>query len=203
MMPTDTLDAGRRVAVLSGPSGSGKSTIARALARAPDVILSVSATTRAPRPGEVDGEDYHFLTREAFLNRAAAGEFVEYAEVYGNFYGTPRGPLEAALAAGRWALLDIDVQGAMQVRRAFPRATLIFIVPPSRDALARRLKGRASDTPEAIERRLAAADREMTYQDRYDHVVVNDALDEAVARVRAILDGAAGPETDQQRRESP
>jgi len=181
------VEAGRPIVVISGPSGSGKSTICRALAGQPDVWLSVSATTRPPRPGETDGRDYHFLSREAFEEGIAAGRFVEHAEVFGHFYGTPREPLEEARSAGRWPLLDVDVQGAMQVRRVYPHAALIFIVPPSSEVLAERLRGRGTDTPEVVERRLAAAEKEMAYSKQYHHVVVNDDLDQAVARVREIL----------------
>ena len=183
-------ETGRRILVISGPSGSGKSTICRALARDADVWLSVSATSRPPRPGEIDGRDYLFLTREAFEAGTAAGRFVEQAEVFGHLYGTPRAPLEAALAAGRWALLDIDVQGAMQVRRAYPDAVLIFIEPPSGEVLEARLRGRKTDAPDVIGRRLAEAERELAQRGRYDHVVVNDRLDDAVARIRDILEGA-------------
>jgi len=186
----ESAETGRRVAVISGPSGSGKSTICRALAGDAGVWLSVSATSRPPRPGETDGRDYHFLTREAFEAGIAAGRFVEHAEVFGHLYGTPREPLEAALAAGRWALLDIDVQGAMQVRRAFPDAVLVFIEPPSGEVLEARLRGRETDAPDVIGRRLAEAERELAQRDRYDHVVVNDRLDDAVARIRDILEGA-------------
>lgn len=201
-MPADTAPAGigRGLVVVSGPSGSGKSTICRALAEAPAVVLSVSATTRPPRPGEVDGRDYRFLTREAFLRGVEAGEFVEYAEVFGQFYGTPRAPLEAAVAAGRVVLLDIDVQGAMQVRRAFPEALLIFVVPPSREVLAARLEGRGTDAPEAVRHRLDAAEREMKQKDLYDHVVVNDVLEEAVAEIRDLIERVTGPRAETQRR---
>jgi guanylate kinase len=180
-------ERGRRLVVLSGPSGSGKSTITRALATSPEVWRSVSATTRPPRPGEVDGRDYQFLSAAAFERGIAAGEFVEHAQVFGQWYGTPRRPLEKALAAGRWAVLDIDVQGGRAIRRLFPEATLIFIVPPSREALEARLRGRGTESPEAVARRLAAAEREMQQGACYDHVVVNDQVDRAVAEVRDIL----------------
>ena len=180
--------AGRGVVVISGPSGCGKSTICRRLAQAPDVVLSVSATTRPPRTGEVDGREYRFLSREAFEERIAAGAFIEHAEVFGQYYGTPRAPLEAALRAGEWVLLDIDVQGAMQVRRACPEALLIFVAPPSIDVLAQRLRGRGTEAEDAVARRLEAAEREMEMRSQYDHVIVNDVLDEAVAAVRALLD---------------
>lgn len=176
-----------KLAVISGPSGAGKSTIVRALLGDPRVEFSVSATTRPKRPGEVDGRDYHFLTPEEFQQKVRAGEFIEFANVHGNLYGTLRGPMERALAEGRIYLIEIDVQGAAQLQALGIPGVYIFIAPPSFEALRRRLRGRGTDPPEVIERRLAKAEDEWRERVRYDHVVVNDDVDRAVAEVRGIL----------------
>lgn len=174
--------------VLSGPSGSGKGTICRALLDAESRLqLSISATTRPPRPQEVDGVNYFFVSRERFRQMIAAGQLLEWAEVYGQYYGTPRQAVEDALARGRDVLLEIDVQGGLQVREKFPAAVLIFVLPPSREVLARRLRGRASDAPEEIDKRLHWAEREVKLISRYDYLVQNDRLEDAVSTVRSIL----------------
>jgi guanylate kinase len=176
--------------VLSAPSGAGKTTIAgRLRERRGDVMFSVSATTRAPRPGEVDGVHYHFVPAGEFRRMIAAGELLEHAEVHGNFYGTPRSELDRARAAGAFLLLDIDVQGAAQIRRAVAEAVLVFILPPSGAVLVQRLTGRGSEAPDAVHRRLRNARDEIAEAPGFDHVVVNDRLDEAVRDVEAILDG--------------
>jgi guanylate kinase len=178
--------------VLSAPSGAGKTTIAgRLRERRTDVVFSVSATTRKPRPGERDGVHYHFVDVDEFRRMIADGELLEHAEVHGNFYGTPRGELRRAHAAGAFLLLDIDVQGAAQVRAAVPEAVLVFILPPSGRVLVQRLTGRGSEADEAVRRRLRNARDEIAEAPRFDHVVLNDELDHAVADVEAILDGRA------------
>lgn len=169
--------------VMSGPSGVGKTTIARRVQAEVDGVFSVSATTRAPGPGEIDGRDYHFVSVEAFDRMCAEGAFLERAEVFGrDGYGTLRAPVEAELSAGRVVLLDIDVQGAAQVRAAMPEACMLFVLPPDEETLRTRLIDRGRDTPEAIERRLAEARRELEAARApglYDRFIINDDLDRA------------------------
>ncbi len=181
-----------KLAVISGPSGAGKSTIVRALRDDPRVEFSVSATTRPKRPGEVDGRDYYFLTPEEFQRKVRAGEFIEFANVHGNLYGTLREPMERAIEAGKIYLVEIDVQGAAQLQALGIPGVYIFIAPPSFEELRRRLRARGTDPPEVIERRLAKAEDEWRERVRYDHVVVNDDVERAVAEVRRIL-GLEGP----------
>lgn len=173
--------------VISGPSGSGKSTICKRLLEDPRVVFSVSATTRKMRPGEVDGRDYHFLSVEEFRRRIARGEFIEHAEVYGNLYGTLRAPLEDAIRAGQLYLLEIDVQGALQLKALGEPGQYVFIAPPDFEELRRRLVKRNTETPEALERRLHKAEDEYRERVKYDHVVVNDELERAVREVRALV----------------
>ena len=173
--------------MVSGPSGAGKSTICKRLLEDPRVVFSVSATTRKRREGEVDGRDYHFLTREEFKRRVEQGEFIEHAEVYGNMYGTLRAPMEKALAEGKVYLLEIDVQGANQLRALGVPGTYIFIAPPDFEELRRRLAARGTETTEMLERRLHKAEDEWRERVRYDHIVVNDDLDRAVGEIRRIL----------------
>ena len=182
-----------KVFVITGPSGVGKGTLIRGLLeRMPDLELSVSATTRAPRPGEQDGVDYHFLTPEQFEARVAAGDFVEHADYSGNRYGTLRSELEHRLAQGAGVVLEIEVQGARQVRRAMPEAVAVFIAPPSREALRARLVGRGTDSSEQVDARLRTAENELEAQPEFAHVVVNDRLEQAtgelVSIVRAAMD---------------
>jgi guanylate kinase len=177
-----------RVFVITGPSGVGKGTLIRALMeRLPQLELSVSATTRAPRPGEIDGVDYHFLSREEFDRRVQAGDFVEHADYAGRSYGTLRSELEERVEAGIPVVLEIEVQGARQVRAAMPDAVQVFIAPPSLEALRTRLIGRGTDDPDEVERRLLVAKHELHAQPEFAHVVVNDRLDEAVERLAAIV----------------
>ena len=173
---------------MTGPSGVGKGTLIRTLReRVPDLELSVSATTRAPRPGEEDGVDYHFLSATEFDRRLAAGDFIEHAEYAGNRYGTLRSEIGRARETGARALvLEIEVQGARQVREALPGAVQVFIAPPSEEALRTRLVGRGSDEPEQIERRLAVATEEMAARDEFEHVIVNDRLEEAVEELVSL-----------------
>jgi guanylate kinase len=187
-----------RVFVITGPSGVGKGTLIRGLlARIPELELSVSATTRLPRAGEVEGVDYHFLSDEEFDRKVKAGAFVEHAAYSGRRYGTLRSELERRTAAGVPVVLEIEVQGARQVRKTLPAAVQIFIVPPSGEALRERLVGRGTDRPEEIERRLAVAERELAAQGEFHHQVMNDRQEEAVSElerlVRAHLDGAEDP----------
>ncbi len=175
--------------ILSAPSGGGKTTIARELLRQrSDVGYSISCTTRLPRPGEVTGADYHFLTREEFLRRRAAGEFAESAEVHGNLYGTLRSEIARVLARGQHVVMDIDVQGARQMREAFPRVVTVFVLPPSGDVLLDRLRARKTESPEELVARLHSALLELRAVDEYEYIVVNDDLEHAVERVEAILD---------------
>ncbi len=175
--------------MLSSPSGGGKSTIARHLLEArDDVTFSVSATTRAPRPGEHDGREYHFLDRRTFEDRVRSGEFLEWAEYGGNLYGTLLGEVERGLAQGKHVVLDIEVQGARQVRGRFPNSVHVFVLPPSAADLAVRLKDRNTEDPRSLSRRLAIAADELLAAREYDYAVVNDDVVEAVAQVAAILD---------------
>ena len=177
-----------RVFVITGPSGVGKGTLIRGLMeRLPELELSVSATTRAPRAGEQDGVDYHFLTREEFERRVAAGEFVEHADYAGRSYGTLRSELEERVRAGAPVVLEIEVQGARQVRRSLPEAVQVFIAPPSLDALRTRLIGRGTDDPEEVERRLRVAAQELTAQPEFAHVVINDRLQDALEQLTAVV----------------
>ena len=176
-----------RVFVITGPSGVGKGTLIRGLMqRLGGLELSVSATTRAPRPGERDGVDYHFLTREQFDRLVADGEFIEHADYAGRSYGTLRSELDGRLRAGVPVVLEIEVQGARQVRAAMPEAVQVFIAPPSLDALRTRLVGRGTDDEAEVERRLRVAERELADQPEFRHVVVNDRLDDALERLLAI-----------------
>jgi len=180
-----------RLVVLSGPSGVGKDTVIDAWRDVdPRVERVVACTSREPRDGEVDGVSYHFLTRKEFLARAAKGEFLEYKEVHGNLYGTPRREVEAMLMDGKVAILKIDVQGAEEVRKLRPEVVTIFLLPPSFEELERRIRGRALDSEETIQKRLAGARAELAEADEYDHRVVNDRVPLAVKRIMEIV-GAA------------
>ena len=176
------------VFVITGPSGVGKGTLIRGLReRVPDLELSVSATTRAPRPGEADGVDYVFLDQEEFERRVQSGEFVEHARYSGNRYGTLRSELERRMAEGRPIVLEIEVQGARQVRAAMPEAVQVFIAPPAESALRARLVTRGTDSAEAVAARLQTARDELSAQREFAHVVVNDRLEEAIAQLEAIV----------------
>lgn len=174
--------------VLSGSSGVGKSTIiAQVLKQRPELYFSVSCTTRAPRPGEVDGVNYYFISREEFQKRIERGEFLEYAEYVGNYYGTSMTVIREKLEKGVDVLLDIEVQGAAKVRERMPDAASVFIVPPSFEELAQRLRGRGTDSEEKIQKRLETARREAKEIKNYDYIVVNDTVDHAAQEVLAIL----------------
>jgi len=182
-----------RVFVITGPSGVGKGTLIRLLReRLPELELSVSATTRAPRPGEQDGVDYHFLTDADFQRRVDGGEFVEHATYSGRRYGTLRADLERRTRAGRPVVLEIEVQGARQVRATLPDAVQDFIAPPSAQALRDRLVGRGTDDPEQVEARLRVAEEELAARSEFGHVVVNDRLEEAVEELVGIVRAAGG-----------
>ena len=175
--------------ILSSPSGGGKTTIARELlSRRNDVGYSISCTTRGPRPGERDGIDYYFLSREQFLARREAGAFAESAEVHGNLYGTLKSEIARVLGSGRHVIMDIDVQGAAQIMRAFPQSVTVFVLPPSAEVLLTRLRKRKTESPQALVARLNSALHELRAVDEYEYVVVNDDLDRAVKQVGAILD---------------
>ena len=175
--------------VLSSPSGAGKSTISRALlARDSTIVLSVSATTRAPRHGEVDGRDYHFLDRARFEEMVARGDMLEHARVFDNYYGTPKGPVDAALTSGKDVLFDVDWQGTQQLAQN-ARADLvsIFILPPSLEELERRLIGRAQDSDEVVRKRMAKAGDEMSHFREYEYIIVNTIVEDSVQAVETIL----------------
>ncbi|MBN2403972.1 MAG: guanylate kinase [Coriobacteriia bacterium] len=177
--------------IISGPSGAGKGTLVdRLVARVPELWVSISAATRAPRPGEVDGENYFFLSPEEFSRRIEAGDFLEWAEVHGNRYGTLRSAVEAKMAEGRDVILEIDPQGAMQVKALMPEAVLVFIVAPSMTELERRIRGRGAETDEQVSVRLATAVRELELVGNYDFVVENDdvarATDELVRIIKSL-----------------
>ncbi len=175
--------------IVSSPSGAGKSTIARKLLEAePELEMSVSATTRDPRPGEVDGKDYHFVSLDRFREIVAANDFLEWAHVFGHRYGTPKAPVEQALSEGRDVLFDIDWQGAQQLyQQAGGDVVRIFIFPPSMGELERRLRARRTDSDEVIEGRMARAAGEISHWDGYDYVLVNDDVEACFAHVRTIL----------------
>ncbi len=182
-----------KVFVITGPSGVGKGTLIRGLLdRVPELELAISATTRPARPGERHGVDYYFLTPEEFERRMANGEFVEHATYSGNRYGTLRSELDRLLREGVPVVLEIEVQGARQVRRAMPEAEAVFIAPPSRDALRARLVGRGTDDPEQVDERLRTAERELRAQAEFEHAVVNDRLEEATDELAQIVQGALG-----------
>jgi len=179
-----------RLYVIAAPSGAGKTSLMQALMkRRPALSFSVSCTTRAPRAHEQDGRDYHFIGCSEFERLIAAREFIEHADVFGNLYGTRSSVVAAALAEGRDLILDIDWQGARQVREHLPEAVHIFILPPSRTELENRLRKRATDSPEAIARRLAESAIEMSHWREFDYIVVNRDFDQALAELAAIFDG--------------
>jgi guanylate kinase len=178
------------VFVITGPSGVGKGTLIRLLReRVPELAMSVSATTRRPRPGETQGVDYHFISDEEFTRRVSAGEFVEWAEYSGNRYGTLREELDRHTSGGHPVVLEIEVEGARQVRRTLPSATQIFIKPPDANTLRERLIGRGTDDQEQVERRLQTAEKELAAADEFPHVVVNDRLHDAAFALESIVRG--------------
>jgi len=179
-----------RLYVISAPSGAGKTSLVKALlASEPRLRLSISHTTRIRRPTEVEGREYYFVSKARFAELIARGEFLEHAQVFDNNYGTSRAFVESQLASGHDVLLEIDWQGARQVRRAMPDCVSIFVLPPARQTLSERLARRATDTPEVIRRRLRDAAGDMSHYDEFDYVVVNDDFDQAVADLKRIIEG--------------
>lgn len=174
--------------IVSAPSGAGKTSLVSALlASTPDIDLSVSYTTRAPRDGEVNGKAYHFVSRETFMEMTGRGDFLESAEIYGNLYGTSQSWIQGKMDAGRDILLEIDWQGADQVRQIFPECVSIFILPPSIQTLEQRLKGRGKDSAEVIARRMQSARDEIAHVAEFDYVIINDKLDDAVQQLRSVV----------------
>lgn len=183
-----------RLVVLAGPSAVGKSTVVRKLVSGvPDLYFSVSMTTRAPRPGEVEGKDYFFVSPETFQERIDAGEMLEWADIHGGLQrsGTPAGPVREALEAGRPVLAEVDLAGARAIKRLMPEAATVFLAPPSWEVLVERLTGRGTETQDVIERRLLTAREELDAQSEFDTVVVNEDVDQAVAAIAAILTGTS------------
>lgn len=185
---TENMNKGLLI-VVSGPAGSGKGTVNAHLLKSGDFVYSVSATTRAPRPGEVDGVNYHFISREEFLARIERGDMLEYTEYCGNFYGTPKKEAEAVLASGKNLILEIEVEGAQNVKKKYPDAVLVLLLPPSYSVQEARLRGRGTETEEKIRLRLERAKEEITFADVYDYVVYNrDGRDtDAANQIRAIV----------------
>jgi len=178
----------QRVFVVSGPSGAGKSTLIREVLRQdPELRLSISSTTRAPRQGEEDGRDYFFIARQDFERKIEQGGFLEWARVYDNYYGSSRAHVEDILAAGQHVLMDVDTQGAISIKRLCTGAVFIFIMPPSLQVLEERLRDRGSETEESFQRRMARAQHEISFKDRYDCVIVNTHIDTAVEELRRVL----------------
>lgn len=174
--------------VVSGPSGAGKGTICKALLeKHDDLFISVSATTRQPRAGEVDGVNYHFITKEDFIKKVEKKDFLEYAEVYGNYYGTPKSKVEEMLDSGKNVILEIDIQGALKVKENFKEGVFIFILPPSMEELKQRIIKRGSETPESLMRRFKSAYQEINYISKYNYAVVNDVVDVAVSKIEGII----------------
>ncbi|MGL5149675.1 MAG: guanylate kinase [Clostridium sp.] len=174
--------------VISGPSGAGKGTICKELLRKEEnLFISVSATTRAPRVGEVDGVNYYFVTKEKFINKIEEGDFLEHAEVYGNYYGTPKWKVEEMLSQGKNVILEIDIQGALNVKKNSQEGVFIFILPPSMEELKQRIIKRGSETEESLMRRFKSAYKEVNYVSKYNYAVVNDEVDVAVQKIQAIL----------------
>jgi guanylate kinase len=172
--------------VVSGPSGAGKGTVCGELVKRADISLSVSMTTRNPRPGEVDGKDYHFVSEESFLKTVSDSGFLEYAKVYNHYYGTPKEPVMTRLARGADVLLEIDTQGALNVKRAWPEGIFIYILPPSMRELRKRITDRGAETQAAIELRLGESLKEMERIDQYDYCVINERFEDAAAGLAAI-----------------
>ncbi len=174
--------------VISGPSGTGKGTVCKELLQQqPQLKYSVSATTRAPRTGETNGVEYFFVDKQEFQTLLAADGMLEHAEVYGNYYGTPRQAVEDSLRNGNDILLEIDIQGALQVKEKFPAALLIFIAPPSLAELSRRINKRGTDSPEVVEERMACAREELAFIPRYDYVIVNETVEETVNAIKTVI----------------
>jgi len=174
--------------VLSGPSGAGKGTLCKALReQMPELKYSISATTRAPRAGEVEGVNYYYITKEKFDEMLAQGEFLEWAKVYDNYYGTPKKQVMESLERGEDIILEIDIQGAMQIKKHYPKGVFIFILPPSIRELEKRITNRGTDSEEVIKKRLSCVQEELAYVSEYDYVVINDEVQTAVEKLKAII----------------
>lgn len=173
--------------VISGPSGAGKGTICKELLKDKGFYLSVSITTRQPRCGEVDGESYYFYSKEDFKNKIEENDFLEYAEVYGNFYGTPKSKVMERLNNGEDVILEIDIQGALKVKENFEEGVFIFILPPSMEELKNRIIKRGSETPESLMTRFKSAYKEINYLSKYNYAVVNDTVEEAAEKIKSII----------------
>lgn len=182
---------GGRLIVLTGPSGVGKGTLVRSLLkRHPELYLSISVTTRSPRPGEIDGKHYYFVSRSQFQQMVAKGELLEWAEFAGNYYGTPRVPVEEQISLGKSVVLEIELEGARAIRKTFPRSLRIFVLPPSLKELEQRLRGRGQDSEEAIARRLQRAQEEINAATEFDFKIINDNFETALNQIEAALFGS-------------
>jgi len=188
------MNNGKNIIIVSGPSGVGKGTICRQVAkRLDDVVMNVSMTTRTKSDSEVDGKDYWFVTKEEFDRRIEQGLFLEYAEVFGNMYGTPKDKVEEAIAAGKKVILEIDVQGAKKVKVIYPDAKMVFVLPPDQGELSRRIDGRGRDSADVVEQRLSGASNEIAAAwQYYEYMVINDNLEQAVNEVMKIIDSNSG-----------
>lgn len=173
--------------VISGPSGAGKGTICKSLLESQEFWVSVSATTRSPRNGEVEGKNYYFMTREQFLDKINQNDFLEHAEVYGNLYGTPKSKVIEMLNSGKNVILEIDIQGALVVKDNYPDGVFIFILPPSMEELKNRIINRGSETPESLMTRFKSAYKEINYVSKYSYAVVNDTVEDAVNKIKSIV----------------